>query len=74
MSKRKNRYDMHHRLPQSKGGTDYHPLGNLVRVNKVRHAHWHALFADRDLRSIVEELNSVWIDPRYKLEIKQRWE
>lgn len=72
MSKKKNRFDYHHRLPQSRGGTDYYPLGNLVKVNKVRHAHWHALFANRSVESIVEELNSVWLDPRIKLEIQCR--
>jgi hypothetical protein len=72
MSRKRFRYDYHHRLPQSKGGTDYYPEGNLVRVNKVKHAHWHALFANRDLEDIVDELNNLWIDPRFKLTIEQR--
>jgi hypothetical protein len=72
MSKKCRRFDYHHRLPQSRGGTDTYPAGNLVRVNKVKHAYWHALFANRELEDIVEELNRVWIDPRMKLTIEQR--
>lgn len=69
MSKKGKRYDYHHRLPQSQGGTDTYPEDNLIRVSKVRHAHWHALFANRSLESIVAEMNSVWIDPRFQLYI-----
>ena len=64
--------DYHHRLPQSKGGTDTFPHNNLVEVSVTRHRHWHAIFANRDLESIVRELNNVWIDPRFKLKIEQR--
>lgn len=72
MSKKGQRYDHHHRLPRSRGGTDEYPKGNLVRVSKVRHAHWHALFANRSLESIVAELNKVWIDPQMKLVITHK--
>lgn len=62
----------HHRLPTSRGGTDTFPHNNMVTVSVTRHAHWHALFSNRDLESIVKELNNVWIDSRYKLKIEQR--
>ncbi len=71
MSKKKNRFDYHHRLPQSQGGTDTYPHNNVVRVSKIRHAHWHALWANRDVESIVREMNLLWIDPRYKLTITE---
>lgn len=68
--KKKKKVDYHHRLSQALGGTDEFPCGNLVRVSKSRHAHWHALFSgNRSLESIVDELNKVWIDTRYKLVI-----
>lgn len=71
--KKRHRYDYHHRLPQAQGGTDNYPEGNLVRVNAIRHAHWSALFkGDTPLDSIVEELNNVWIDPRYELILKRK--
>lgn len=72
MSKKKDRYDFHHRLPVSRNGTDTFPTGNLKRVNKVRHAHFHALFTNRSVESIVDELNEVWLDPRVKLVITIR--
>lgn len=73
MSKRGKRYDYHHRLSQRLGGTDEFPAGNLIGVSKVRHQHWHALFGGhRTLDSIVDELNSVWIDPRFELVLKLR--
>lgn len=67
--KKKLKYDYHHRLPISRGGTDTFPENNLVKVSKNRHAHWHALFANRSVESIVDELNKVWIRPDYKLTI-----
>jgi len=70
--KKKKKFDYHHRLPQSRGGTDSYPEGNLVRVSKQRHAHWHALFANRDVESIIAELNSVWLPPNVKLTFEQR--
>lgn len=70
--KKKAKTDYHHRLPRSRGGTDFFPEGNLVRVNKVRHANWHRLWADRSLEEIVDEMNELWIDPRYKLVIERR--
>jgi len=71
--KKGQRYDYHHRLPQRQGGTDTFPEGNLVRVKQERHRHWSALFSgDRTLESIVDEINGVWIDPRYILKIQKR--
>ena len=69
--KTKYKYDIHHRLPRQQGGTNYFPSNNLKRVVKKRHAHWHSLFGGcRSLESIVKELNTVWIDPRYELVIQ----
>lgn len=71
--KTKMKTDLHHRLPRLQNGTDTFPENNLVVVPKKRHAHWHALFSgNRTLESIVQELNNVWIDPRYEIFIKEK--
>jgi len=70
--KKKAKFDNHHRLPRSRGGTDFYPKDNLIRVNKYRHANWHRLWADMSLEEIVEEMNRLWIDPRYELKIERK--
>lgn len=49
------------------GGTDYFPEGNLAKVSKRQHAHYHALFGVKNPEQIVHYLNRKWIDPRFQL-------
>ena len=60
----------HHRLPQSKGGTDL-PT-NISMVPESQHCAWHTLFGNKSVEEIVELLNDVWIDPYYKLTVERR--
>ena len=46
------------------------PGGNdIAIVDASRHKAWHLLFQDWKIGQIVDELNYVWIDPDYRLEI-----
>lgn len=60
MSKKKDRFDYHHRLSRAIGGDD--SPENLVRVVKRSHEAWHILFNGRmTLEQIVHQLNTKWI-------------
>ncbi len=62
----------HHKRSRSQGGNN--DLNNISHVSEVRHRAWHTLFSgDRSIESIVEELNRVWIDGRYKLVIRANY-
>ena len=57
----------HHKKCRSHGGDC--SRRNLVRVNANKHYHWHAMFGNRLTRDIVDEINRLWIDPDYRLEV-----
>ena len=59
--------DFHHRVAQKNGGTDTFPVGNLVRVSKRQHMHYHALFGTKTPEEVALYLNRKWIDPRFLL-------
>ena len=66
----KKDYTRHHRLPQSKGGTDL-PT-NISMVPRKQHEAWHTLFENKSAEQIIELINDVWIDPYYTLTLTRR--
>jgi len=54
----------HHRVPHSKGGSNHPP--NTIKVPHHLHVAYHVLFGTMTPQEIAEELNSRWIDPKYK--------
>lgn len=66
MSKKKDRFDEHHRLSRALGGDDSYE--NRVIVSRQKHCAWHTLFNGRmSLEKIVDELNNKWIRADKKL-------
>ena len=65
MAKGKFQFDIHHRRPKAQGGTDTFPFGNLSRVSKRQHAHWHALFGNKTPEQIAHYINKKWLDPAF---------
>jgi hypothetical protein len=55
----------HHKKCVSNGGTN-NPQ-NLSMVREKDHQAWHRLFQNWSVPDIVDELNSVWIDPDYRI-------
>jgi len=61
----------HHRRSRFLGGDNSEE--NISIVTDVKHRAWHILFSgERTIDSIADELNDVWIDPRYKLVVERR--
>lgn len=56
---------VHHRRPRSRGGKTN--KRNCCKVNSDRHHHWHALFGNMSGEEIMNEFNSCWLDPRFKI-------
>jgi hypothetical protein len=55
----------HHRKPRSLGGeTNRH---NCVMVNARRHYFWHQLFGNMNGWEIAREINTLWLDPEFKV-------
>lgn len=63
----KQKLTTHHRKPRSIGGTNYYT--NLSRVTGRQHEAWHILFSNYSAQQIAEIINSVWLDPDYRLEL-----
>jgi hypothetical protein len=58
----------HHRCPRSHGGTKNKPVrGNCVKVDKDKHHFWHCLFDNLPGEQVMNELNTKWLDPRFKV-------
>lgn len=60
----------HHRTPQSKG-IDNRPE-NISYVPRNRHEWFHALFANKSVEEIVEDLNQYWLPRDYHLVVERR--
>ena len=60
-------YNTHHRKPSSIGG-DGNPQ-NLARVPYDKHVAWHVIFGNMTAQQIIEEINTHWLDPKYKLSL-----
>jgi len=60
----------HHRKPKSLGGSD--DTRNVSIVSQKRHEAWHTLFQNKTIHEIVRELNSVWIDPDWKIRVEAK--
>jgi hypothetical protein len=57
--------NIHHRKPRSRGGkTNKY---NCVKVDAERHYYWHRLFQNMSGDQIMIEINSIWLDPAYKV-------
>jgi len=62
----------HHRKPKAQKGR---AKDGISEVSDAKHRAWHTLFSgERSTRSIVKELNDVWIDPEYILTVRKRGE
>jgi hypothetical protein len=68
--KRKVAMNVHHRKPRSIGGSD--SWYNKVRVKVSEHNAWHHLFQNWDVETIIDRINSIWIDPDYELVLVER--
>ena len=63
--KRHIEYDIHHRLPTSRGGKN-NPE-NLSRVPVNQHRAWHTVFRNESAQEIAKRINDTWLDPAYYL-------
>lgn len=62
--------DRHHRKARCIGGG-----GNARNISNVRtdlHRAYHKLFGHGDPEVIVRILNTIWIDPKYELVVRER--
>jgi hypothetical protein len=57
--------DKHHRRCKSRQGSDDN--SNISSVPQHYHRAWHLLFENLTPHNIAEIINTVWIDPRYRL-------
>lgn len=55
----------HHKRPRSRGGKTSH--NNCVRVDKKRHYWWHCLFSNMSGEEIMADINTNWLDSRFKV-------
>jgi hypothetical protein len=60
---------LHHRRPRSLGGMNN--SRNIVRVADNKHNAWHLLFSNWSPSRIAEEINAVWLDSDYRMEVKK---
>lgn len=71
MSKKKERFEKHHKLPQAQGGTD--DPTNISYVSRASHIAFHTLFpGNLPIEKIVKQLNRKWIRPDKMLIIVDR--
>lgn len=70
MSNKKPVTNQHHRRPRSKGGDD--SPENVIVVNYDKHKAWHLLFGTLHPEMIVTLINEIWLDPAYKVVLKER--
>lgn len=68
--KREQHFDIHHRLPRSRGGTSK-PC-NLSMVDRNMHRKYHALFRNMTPEEMARMLNSMWIDPDVRFVVRRR--
>jgi hypothetical protein len=57
--------NVHHRLPRSRGGKSN--KYNCANVNKTRHYWWHCMFSNMTGEQIMQDINTNWLDPRFKI-------
>lgn len=60
----------HHRKCKSNGGT--YAKRNISKVKPTEHQAFHILFSNKDTYGIAEILNTIWIDPDFKLVVRRR--
>ena len=64
-------FNLHHRLPSSRGGTSIQ--SNLSRVPVQMHEAFNLLFGGNPTaHEVAEVLSNVWIDYKYVIEVKLR--
>ena len=68
--KKGNGLTRHHRKSKARGGTNEQE--NISMVKDKFHQAFHLLFGDADPGYIVEQLNSIWIDPDYCVVLMKR--
>jgi hypothetical protein len=65
----KTRLSKHHLRPKSLGGTN--DPDNISLVPSNRHNWWHALFENKSVEQIVEDINRHWIPRDYRLRVER---
>lgn len=64
-------YNVHHRLPKSRGGSN-NPI-NLSRVPVAQHNAFNLLFGGNPTpQEVALVLTNIWIDPKYEIICKLR--
>jgi hypothetical protein len=61
--------NVHHKRPRSRGGRSDNR--NCCKVDSKRHYAWHVLFGNKTGDEIMEEINTLWLDPDYEVVKKQ---
>jgi hypothetical protein len=61
----------HHRLPRSRGGGS--DRRNCVKVDAKRHHYWHCLFGNMTGEEIMSDINTNWLDTRFKVIYNKEW-
>ena len=69
-SVRLERTSLHHKKPQSLGGTD--EPRNLSRLPISRHQAWHVLFSNFTPERIAQEINKRYLDPDFEFIVIER--
>ena len=70
MDKDEAKEDRHHRINRANGKR--HCRSYPVKVDEKKHKAFHALFGHKDTYQIADELNAIWIDPRFYLVVEKR--
>lgn len=64
-------YNVHHRLPKSRGGSN--AQSNLSKVPIVLHHAFNALFGSNPTaQEVADILTKTWIDPSYEIIVRRR--
>lgn len=65
-------HDLHHRKPQSRGGSDDESNISIVPVRA--HVAFHGLFSNLSPEAIAQVLSERWIDPDYELIARKKFQ
>lgn len=64
-------HDIHHRKPQSRGGSD--DSDNISIVGKKAHECFHYLFTNLSPEAIAKVLSERWIDPGWEVVARKKF-
>jgi len=64
-------HDIHHRVPQSRSGSDEE--NNISIVSVKSHVAYHFIFSNLSPEAIAKILTERWIDPSYEMIARKRY-